>query len=212
MHQDISRSSGPERVTDPCDAVTVRGLLHDVEHGLATLASLIDVVRGDSDLSDESDLQLRRAERELAMLFAVISHWLNGQDGYGGEVDVRALAREVAQLAEVEHGVTVELVPGPDVMIPVSTELVWRVLTNVVDNAARAAGPGGRVEVSVGRDTEVVVEVRDTGPGFDEVVDAATGLRVVTSLLDSVGGRFEVLTGRTEGTTVRAVFPPRQGE
>ena len=42
------------------------------------------------------------------------------------------------------------------------------------------------------------------------MVDAATGLRVVTSLLDSVGGRFEVLSGRTDGTTVRAVFPPHQ--
>jgi signal transduction histidine kinase len=214
MRKEISRSSGPEQpVTDPRDAVTVRGLLHDVEHGLATLASLIDVVRGEPELSDESDLQLRRAERELAMLFAVIQHWLNGQDGADDdEVDVRALVREVVQLAEVEHDVTVELVPGPDVMIPVSAELVWRVLTNVVDNAARAAGPGGRVEVSIGRDTEVVVEVRDTGPGFDETADGATGLRVVTSLLDSVGGRFEVLTGRSEGTTVRAVFPPRQGE
>lgn len=213
MRKVVSRSSEPAQpAADPRDAVTVRGLLHDVEHGLATLASLIDVVRGDSDLSDESDLQLRRAERELAMLFAVISHWLNGQGGDGGdrEVDVRALVREVAQLAEVEHDVTVELVPGPDVLIPVPAELVWRVITNVVDNAARAVGPGGRVEVSVGRDTEVVVEVRDTGPGFDEVVDSATGLRVVTSLLDSVGGRFEVLSGQTDGTTVRAVFPPRQ--
>jgi K+-sensing histidine kinase KdpD len=147
------------------------------------------------------------------MLFAVISHWLNVRDGADrsdGEVDVRALAREVVQLAEVEHGVTVELVPGPDVLIPVSTEVVWRVLTNVVDNAARAAGPGGQVEVSVGRDTEVVVEVRDTGPGFDGVPEGTTGLRVVTSLLDSVGGRFEVVPDRTDRTTVRAVFPPRQ--
>lgn len=210
MHKGICRTGGLEQPgTDPRDAVTVRGLLHDVEHGLATLASLIDVVRGDSELSDESDLQLRRAERELAMLFAVISHWLNGPAG-SDEVDVRALAREVAQLVEVEHDVTVELVPGPEVLIPVSAEVVWRVLTNVVDNAARAAGPGGRVEVSVGRDTEVVVQVHDTGPGFDGMPEGTTGLRVVTSLLDSVGGRFEVLTGTTDGTTVRAVFPPRQ--
>jgi signal transduction histidine kinase len=211
MRKGSSRSGGSEPPeADPRDALTVRGLLHDIEHGLATMASLIDVARGDSDLSDESDLQLRRAERELAMLFAVISHWLNGQEGDDGEVDVRALAREVAQLAEVEHGVSVELVPGPDVLVPVTAEVVWRVLTNVVDNAARAAGPGGRVDVSIGRDTEVIVEVRDTGPGFADVADGATGLRVVTSLLDSVGGRFEVLTGRAEGTTVRAVFPPRQ--
>ncbi len=204
---------------DSRDTVVVRGLLHDVEHGLATLASLIEVVSGDTTLSEDSSLQLRRAERELSMLFSFITQWHDGTHPTAGEVDVRAIAEEIAQLAEIEHGVIVELLPGAAVSLPVSTAVVWRVLANVVDNAARAAGPAGRVEITVEGDTAIVVEVHDTGPGFAATAhgnglsaNGSTGLRVVTSLLDSVGGRFEVRSDEAaDGTTVRAVFPrPRQ--
>jgi signal transduction histidine kinase len=200
---------------DSRDALAVRGLLHDVEHGLATLASLIEVIRGDTTLSEDSSLQLRRAERELSMLFSFITQWHEGTYSAAGEVDVRGIAEEIAQLAEIEHGVAVELEPGAAVSLPVSMAVVWRVLANVVDNAARAAGPAGRVEITVARDSAIVVEVRDTGPGFPATAhgdrlgaNGSTGLRVVTSLLDSVGGRFEVRDSAIDGTTVRAVFPP----
>jgi signal transduction histidine kinase len=212
---DPRRESG-QQVADLRDVVVFRGLLHDVEHGLATLGSLIEVVRGDTALSSDSALQLRRAERELSMLFSFIQQWTDGTHVTATEVDVRAIATEIVQLAEVEHGATVDLLPGPAVPLPVSAAVVWRVLANVVDNAARAAGPGGRVEVTVERHNAIVVEVRDTGPGFPTQVRGdghrtagSTGLRVVTSLLDSVGGRFEVRQGHSIGTTVRAVFPPR---
>ena len=76
--------------------------------------------------------------------------------------------------------------------------LLWRVLTNVVDNAARAAGPAGRVEITVGRLAEppprAVLEVLDNGPGFGHGPPGAAslGLGVVTTLLDSCGGSMEV--------------------
>jgi signal transduction histidine kinase len=215
---DPPRETGHGAVAGPSDPAAFRGLLHDVEHGLATLASLIEVVRGDITLSPDSSLQLRRAERELSMLFSFIAQWAGGADGTAVAVDVRAIAGEIAQLAEVEHGVAVDLLPGPPVHLPLSAAVIWRVLVNVVDNAARAAGSAGRVEITVEQADVIVVEVHDTGPGFAAAThgDAlsavgSTGLRVVTSLLDSVGGQFEIRHGRTKGTTVRAVFPrPRQ--
>jgi signal transduction histidine kinase len=181
---------------------------------MTTLSYLVEAVRGDVDLPEDAGFRLELLSLEMTRLLDVIAHEIPGQQDAAavGQVGLRSLAGQVTQLARVAHEAAVTLRPGPEVQIQASPVLLWRVLTNVVDNAARAAGPGGRVEVSIGRDTEVVVEVRDTGPGFDETADGATGLRVVTSLLDSVGGRFEVLTGRSEGTTVRAVFPPRQGE
>ena len=67
------------------------------------------------------------------------------------EVELRSLAGQVTQLARIAHETTVILEPGPDVTVEASPALLWRVLTNVVDNAARAAGPDGRVGVGVGR-------------------------------------------------------------
>ncbi len=77
-----------------------------------------------------------------------------------------------------------------------SPVLLWRVLTNVVDNAARAAGPSGRVEVAVGcwpsRHRGRVLEVLDNGPGFGHGPPGAAslGLGVVTTLLESCGGSW----------------------
>jgi signal transduction histidine kinase len=210
-HAETGRSAD-----DGPDAPAFRGLLHDLEHGLATLAALIGVAHGETGLPPGAGRALRQAETELAMLFACIADWAAGSAPTESDVvDVRALARDVAQLAEVEHGVTVDVGPGQDVNLPVSAALVWRVLANVIDNAARAAGPDGRVEVTIDDQDKIVVEVFDTGPGFggaptDDDLSGirSTGLHVVTSLLDAVGGRLEIQRVRPTGTTVRAIFPP----
>ena len=94
-----------------------------------------------------------------------------------------------------------------------SPVLLWRVLTNVVDNAARAAGPGGRVEISVAMLAEppprAVLEVLDNGPGFGHGPPGAAslGLGVVTSLLESCGGRLDVQAPAGGGALVRIVIP-----
>jgi nitrogen fixation/metabolism regulation signal transduction histidine kinase len=56
-----------------------------------------------------------------------------------------------------------------------SSDLVKGILTNLLENAADAAGPGGRVLIRAqARDGRVVVEVHDSGPGLSS--DAAATL------------------------------------
>ena len=220
---DRRRGSG-RRSTDGYHPLAFRGLLHDIEHGLATLSALLEVVRGDRGISADSVIQLDRAQRELSMLFGFIARWSAGSvdDGSvdGPATNVRAMAGEIAPLAEIEHGVPVEMNPGPEVTLPVTAELLWRVLANMVDNAARAAGPAGRVEMTVlDRPNATVIEVTDNGPGFGDIGEGnsplgdreSLGLSVITSLLHSVGGHFEISEGSSGGTTVRAVFRPQTG-
>src|SRR4030081_1499182 len=120
----VDRRQGPgRRSSDARDAQAVCGLLHDLEHGMATLSSLIAAAHGDPSLSIGSRTQLERAEGELARLSAFIIRWAAGPHdaaagGAADAVDVRALAGEVAQLAEIEHGATVVLLPGPEVSLP----------------------------------------------------------------------------------------------
>ena len=83
------------------------------------------------------------------------------------EVGLRSLACQVTKLARIAHETRVILEPGPEVTIQASPALLWRVLTNVVDNAARAAGPDGRVGVTVSAAGDrAAVDVIDNGPGF----------------------------------------------
>ena len=91
--------------------------------------------------------------------------------------------------------------------------LLWRVLTNVVDNAARAAGPAGRVEITVAMLAEppprALLEVLDNGPGFGHGPPGAAslGLGVVTTLLESCGGSMAVHAPSGGGALVRIVIP-----
>jgi signal transduction histidine kinase len=181
---------------------------------MATLSSLVQVLRGDANLSVGSRIQLELMDNELGRLTDFLSDWAdrwaggNVDDG-DGTVGLRALASEVAQLAEVEHGANVVLLPGPDIGLTTRSGLVWRILANVVDNAARAAGPHGTVHITIEQTDMVVVEVRDDGPGFGGTPGRAgsLGLTVIASLLRSVGGHFELRDAPNSGTVVRAIFP-----
>jgi signal transduction histidine kinase len=103
--------------------------------------------------------------------------------------------------------------PGPEVRVMASPVLLWRVLTNVVDNAARAAGPDGRVEIAVAMLAEppprARLEVLDNGPGFGQGPPGAAslGLGVVTSLLESCGGSMAVEAPAAGGALVQIVIP-----
>jgi signal transduction histidine kinase len=87
------------------------------------------------------------------------------------------------------------------------------VITNLVDNAVRAAGPTGRVRLgvhparSVGQD--VVIDVVDDGPGFPFGPPGSSlrGLELVNRLLTACGGRLELHEAAPHGTRARVVLP-----
>lgn len=195
----------------------MRGLLHDLGHEMTTLSYLVEALRGDAALPDEATARLEVLALELSrMLDMVISSMPDGPGEAVEAVDLRSLASRVAQLAQVAHDASVALAPGPPIRVEASPSLVWRVLANVVDNAARAAAPRGRVEIAVtARERRpdaaagAVIEVTDDGPGFGQGPPgtSAMGLTVAASLLDSCGGRFTVDTPEEGGTRVRITLP-----
>jgi signal transduction histidine kinase len=182
---------------------------------MTTLSYLVEAVRGDVDLPEDAGFRLELLSLEMTRLLDVIAHEIPGQQDAAavGQVSLRSLAGQVTQLARVAHEAAVHLRPGPEVQIQASPVLLWRVLTNVVDNAARAAGPEGRVEISVamlaGAPPRAGLEVLDDGPGFGHGPPgvASLGLGVVTSLLASCGGSLEVQAPAGGGALVRIVIP-----
>ena len=56
-----------------------------------------------------------------------------------------------------------------DPVVVTTLDLLKGTLTNLIENAAEAAGPGGRVRIVTSRDESgVIIEVHDSGPGLDE--------------------------------------------
>jgi len=87
--------------------------------------------------------------------------------------------------------------------------LLRRALSNVLDNAARAAGPAGTVRVEVKQcDAAVMLAVEDDGPGFGEIPSGAgLGLAAVARHVIELGGRIEYSGGACGGTRVSLWFP-----
>ncbi len=204
------------RQTDAQDTLAVRGLLHDLGHQMTTLSYLVEAVRGDVDLPGDAGMRLDLLSLEMSRLLEVIAQEVPGRQDEAaaiGPVDLRSLAGQVTQLARMAHETALRLRPGPGVSVEASPAVLWRVLTNMVDNAARAAGPAGHVEVAVEPlpdEAGAAIEVIDDGPGFGHGPSgtAALGLSVVTALLESCGGRMDIRDADGGGTWVRIVVPP----
>ena len=181
---------------------------------MTTLSYLVEAVRGDVDLPGDAGNRLELLSLEMSRLLDIIAQEIPGRAGVpaSAQVELRSLAGQVTQLARIAHETAVILESGPEVTVEASPALLWRVLTNVVDNAARAAGAYGRVGVAVSAQGDRAwLDVIDDGPGFGQGPPGAAslGLGVVTTLLESCGGTLEIHAPASGGAHVRIVVPVR---
>jgi K+-sensing histidine kinase KdpD len=107
--------------------------------------------------------------------------------------------------------------PG-DVVLTAPTGPVWcmfnpgllrRAVSNLLDNAVRAAGPAGTVSIQIQhRDDAVMLSVEDDGPGFGEIPSGVgLGLSAVARNVIKHGGRIECGCGARGGTRVSLWLP-----
>jgi signal transduction histidine kinase len=116
---------------------------------------------------------------------------------------------------------------GPDVTVYVDPLRLEQMVGNVLSNALRYAPDGPiDVEVSLVEQQDVVISVRDQGPGIEpadlarvwdrffrsshaELTSQGTGLglNLVRSLAELHGGRAEMDSTPGIGTTVRIILP-----
>jgi two-component system, OmpR family, sensor histidine kinase BaeS len=170
------------------------------------LAHLIDDV-GKLAEAERSDLLITRAPVDLAETCAL-----------------RAAAYE-GFFAAKEIAFDVQIEPAP---VDGDARRLEQVVDNLLSNALRYTDPGGRVELSVGRELMgCVIVVRDTGIGIapedlphafdrfwrsDRSRSRATGgsgirLAVVRELVRAHQGRVELHSELGHGTTARVVLP-----
>ena len=95
-------------------------------------------------------------------------------------------------------------------------DLLESALSNLLDNAASFAGPGGRVHVDLSAaEKDVTIHVHDTGPGIPEEHRARVFDRFFTTRSTSggtgLGLSFVRAIAEAHGGTVRALTPPEGG-
>jgi signal transduction histidine kinase len=180
---------------------------------------------------DETLDFLGRMEKELGRMDGIIRSLLNfarSRPQGAGPVDLKRSAAEALSLAEVQKwftGLEVQTRYQKD-LPPAKAEggAVTQVLLNLLANAGRAMNGQGRLTLATGREGEdVFVAVEDTGPGisledqkriFEPFFTTRApgegtglGLSVSLSLMESFGGRIDVVSQPGQGSTFRAVWP-----
>ena len=138
-------------------------------------------------------------------------------------LDINAVVTErVALLRPVHPGVTYQLKLADGCLrAQADPDLVNGILTNLLQNAAEAAGPGGAVVVLTrGEGERVLIDVHDSGPGLREDVSATLfeptisfkkhgmglGLSIAKNALLS-GGDVAVIPGALGGAAFRVSLP-----
>jgi signal transduction histidine kinase len=194
-------------------AVTARGgLLHDLGQPLAAIRALAwtPLPPDGGPATAEAADRLRRISELAELMTALVE---------SGSADLDRADSAPADVTAVVLDAVVAVAPGfagrlrcggcDRATVPVDPLHLRRAVGNLVDNAARAAGPDGRVDVGVRRDGDRVrIEVRDDGPGFGRLpAHSGQGLAIALDVAVSCGGVLEIQDRPDGGAFVRLDLP-----
>jgi signal transduction histidine kinase len=187
-------------------------LCHDVRQPAAAIGAIVAAVEMESDLSPTARHWLRQITLEARRVSDLCDDALGRRTG-AGMACLSELAAEVADAASLASLATVTF-DGEPVVVKADPVALRRVLWNLVENAVRAAGPGGQVRVTTRPSgSEVEIVVADSGPGFGrgDTGVAGLGLRIVGRVVRGLGGQIHIATSRDLGGAEVTVTLPSPG-
>jgi signal transduction histidine kinase len=181
-----------------------RGFLHDLRQCVATGLLLSEDAR-----ENEARVRLATLHRVFEQIRSLINAEVDEPGPRWTKLDLPEIVGECVRLALVTPELEI------DASLPTSAAaygdpvLLRRAISNILDNAARAAGPAGRIRVAVFEaGAESTVEITDDGVGFGRAPrGSGQGMFVVASAVRACRGRLEIVSGPAPGTTVRLVLP-----
>jgi signal transduction histidine kinase len=222
----------------------VHMLVHDLKSpvisaGLALKAVIRDReedrggTQHEQEMLDIAAESLRRAEKMIGDILTASRADAGKLKPHPTEENLVAIIRRQVDLstprAEDRGQTLLARLNQPEIPVRVDAPMVRRVLDNLLENAIENTPKGGRVEVDVSRDNgDVVVSVRDTGPGIPDelrnlvfekyaqiearekgVPSAGLGLVVCKMIIEAHGGRIWLEDAGENGSDFRFTIPLR---
>jgi signal transduction histidine kinase len=198
------------------------GIVHEIRNGLGTILGYARLVQSGGGPSAE---HARAIVEECETLETVVRRFMEfvKDDALHPEpFDLgRMLSRVVARESQGRPGPEMSLPEGQVGVVVADEDLLERALENLVRNARDAAGPSGRVWITVERGTEaVLVTVADDGPGMSAEVRSnlrpffttksgglGLGLALVYKIVRQHGGDILLAERPPHGLAVRVRLP-----
>jgi len=212
----------------------VANLVHELKTPITSLRLTAESLLGDPLPKDRKRFA-DRLVKEADLISKIIDNLRQLGDIETGAMAVDVTEFDLAELVQESVGRlgidrTVNTTIAPDLMISTDRPKLAQALGNLLDNAAKFSPPGTAIDVQAEvRQSDVVVSVRDRGPGISPEhwsrvferfykVDRARpreaggfglGLAITKHLVQVLGGRIWTETAR-EGGQVFFIALPRQ--
>ncbi len=215
----------------------VHTVSHDLRSPLTALLGYAELIDRIGPLSEQQHEFLRRIEASVQHITTLVNDLLDlgrleaGHDLRRETVWIDSVLKYTLDTFETQARdsnikLTSVLASGIPA-IRANPIRIRQMLDNLVGNAIKYTPPGGSVHVGIGtRDEQVIIEVRDTGPGipkdeqgriFDKffrasnvpegVTGTGLGLAIVKSIVDGYQGRIWVESKAGEGSSFFVVLP-----
>ncbi len=205
------------------------GVAHELRNPLASVRGLAELLGRDFASDDPRQRYVSTMLDAIDRLNRLIEDLLlfsSPAPAFTEEIDLGPLVREVALF--VRHGldprqlrIAVEA-PPRRVSVLASSDRLSHALTNIVANAVQATPEGGTVSLRVeATEREAIVRIHNTGSYITPDVRAqlfvpffttkasgtGLGLAIARQFVTMAGGRIDVDSDRTEGTTFSMALP-----
>jgi signal transduction histidine kinase len=190
---------------------SLRELCHDLIEPAATIRWLVRA----ADVESGQDLRNRlRAIAAMAGQIATICEHVVDPPRCHADVRLDLLAAEAAASAQVRYAGTIDVITQP-ATAPAEASDVIRILSNMLTNACRAAGPSGRVRVRVDEiDGHARLAIADSGDGLAHSAPAGRaglGLDIIGALVLKYGGSVHLGVGELGGLAITVLLPASGG-
>jgi nitrogen fixation/metabolism regulation signal transduction histidine kinase len=206
-----------------------RKMAHEVKNSLTPIRLTVEEMMARYDEADrafvEQAAQIVVDEIEtLERRIRAFSQFASEPPVQPGELDVNSLLQErMAFLRSAHPEVAYDCrLSGGVPHIIADQDLIKGILTNLLENAAEAAGEGGRIlGVTSEQQGRVAIEVHDSGPGLSEQARASLfqptisfkkrgmglGLSIARKSALLSGGDIELVKGELGGAGFRVLLP-----
>ena len=208
---DAAGSAGPPPAEGVDEGLQrLREICHDIRQPVAAVQALAAAALGDPGLPGVTHSYLEQIITQAQTLADVIGQRLHADgpaEARARLTDLGSLADEAAAAERVTYEGTLEVEPHAEpVLVCVNQVEVRGIISNLLSNATRAAGPVGTVTIEISRHLGLAeLVVQDTGPGFGEIPEGTgLGWRIIAQSLAKCEGKISYGCGTLGG--VRASF------
>ncbi len=208
------------------------GLAHEIRNPLASIKASAQVIADDFPQDSPKGRLLQILGAETGRLNDVLTRFLKFARPSTARRALFDLAEEAGAALELlgqrknAPETSLRVTPETDLHLNGDAQQIRQLLLNLLLNAAAAAGPRGRVELTItADDNQLAFTVADDGPGFtDESLEhfgtpfystredgTGLGLAICQRIVDDHGGTIAVVSPVGHGASIRVTLPRERG-